>query len=104
MIVKLHPYGLPLSYLELLHDYLLNHKQRTKTNSKYSSLADILEGVPRGSILGPLFFNIFLCDFFIIIGTTYFVSCADDNAPYVVKNAIADVLHELETVSKKLFM
>ena len=90
--------------MELFHDYLLDRKQRTKVNSKYSSWADILEGVPQGSILGPLFFNIFLCDIFIIIDTTYFASYADHNTPYVVKNKITDVLHEFETVSKKLFM
>ena len=77
-IAKLHTYGISLSSLKLAHDYLLNRKQRTKVNSKFSSWADILEGVPQGSILGLLLFNIFLCDLFIIFGTTYFVSYADD--------------------------
>ena len=33
-----------------------------------------------------------------------FASYADNNTPYVVKNVIAEVLHELQTVSKNLFM
>ena len=86
--------------MKLIHDCLLNHKQRTKGNSKYSSWADILEGVPQGSILDPLLFNIFLCDLFIIIDTTNFASYADGNMPNIVKNIITEVLQELETVSK----
>ena len=54
--------------------------------------------------MGPLHFNIFLCDLFIIIDTTYFASYADDNKAYVIKNTIAEVLQESETVSKKLYM
>ena len=36
LIVKLHAYGLSLSSLKLIHDYLLDRKQRTEVNSKYS--------------------------------------------------------------------
>ena len=104
LIAKLHEYGLSLSSLELVHDYFLNRKQRTKFNSKYSSWADISEAVPHGSILGPLFFDRFLFDLFIIVDTTYFASYVVDNTPYVIKNTVTEVLHELETVSKKLFM
>ena len=54
LIAKLHAYGLSLSSLKLVDDYLLNRKQRAKVNSKFSSWADILKGVLQGSILGPL--------------------------------------------------
>ena len=62
LIAKLHTYGFSLNALRLVHSYLTNRKQRTKINNKYSSREEILFGVPQGSILGPLLFNIFLCD------------------------------------------
>ena len=103
MIAKLHAYGLSLLSLNPAHDYLLNRKQRTKINLKYNSYADVLKSF-LGSILGRLLYNIHN-DLFIINDITSFVSYADDNAPYVIKNTIiTEVLQELETVSKKLFM
>ena len=64
LLANLNAYGFSLPALRLVQSYLSNRKQRTKTNSEFSSWKEILFRVLQGSILGPLLFNIFLCDFF----------------------------------------
>ena len=81
LIAKLNVYGFSLTALKLVHNYLSNRKQRTKINSTYSSLLEIIFGVPQGSILGPLLFNIFSTSLFFIIEDTGIASYNDDNTP-----------------------
>ena len=64
IIAKLEAYGFHTDVLKLIHDYLSNGKQRVRVNDAYSSWKDIFYGIPRGTILGPLFFNIHICDLF----------------------------------------
>ena len=100
-IAKLNAYGLPT--LKLIKDYLQNTKQRTKTESSYSDWEDITSGVPRGSILGTVLFNIFLCDLFLEDENNYFPNNADDTTPYFVGSTTAEVLENLPCLTKKLF-
>ena len=103
LLAKLHAHGFSLSALRLIHSYLTNREQRTKINSNYSSWEEILLGVPQGSILGPLLFNIFLCDIFFVVSQTDFAAYADDNTPYVEGNNIDEVINMLENDSIQLF-
>ena len=63
LLAKLHAYGITYKSLKIL--YLTNRKQRVRIGNLYSSWYDILAGVPQGSILEPLLFNIFLSDLFL---------------------------------------
>ena len=67
LIAKLEAYGLDNGSLNLLLDYLSFRKQRTKVGSSYSIWSKIRRGIPQGSILDPLLFNIFINDMFMII-------------------------------------
>ena len=54
LIAKLNAYGLDSNSLNFINSYLKNRKQRTRINSSYSDFSEITDGVPQGSILGPL--------------------------------------------------
>lgn len=100
LIAKLYAYGFDLSSVRLLHSYLTGRKQRVKIDHVYSSWEEILFGVPQGSILGPLLFNIFVCDLFDFIDDSVNIgSYADDTTPYVSGKNTKEIIDALEKTS-----
>ena len=88
LIAKLNAYVFTLPAWKLILGYLSGWKQRTRVNNAYSTWFEILLGVPQGSILVPLLFNIFLTVLFLILNKIDIVNYADDNTPYISSNDV----------------
>ena len=65
-----------------MESFLSNTQQRTKINNTFSCYSEVIYRVSQGSVLGPLLFNIYICDTFFDIIECDIESYEDDNTPY----------------------
>ena len=102
LVAKLAAYGFDYQSLRIMESFLSNRQQRTKINNAFSRYSEIIYGVPQGSILGPLLFNIYICDIFFDIIECDIASYADDNTPYNFDFNLDNVISNLEKPTNSL--
>lgn len=103
LLTKLSRYGIRGITLDLLTSYLKGRTQIVKINNITSITCDIKQGVPQGSILGPLLFLVFANDLIHFLNNNFprihTICYADDTNILIVE----DDLDTLKTIAEDAY-
>ena len=103
LIAMLFWYGVSPTALNLIHSYLTNRTQRIKINNSYSRRSSIKYGVPQGSVLGLLLFNIYLIGLLCESESSNITNYADNTTPYACGENIRAALSQLQSLVYTFF-
>ena len=102
LLGKLEACGIRDNALNLLASYLADRKQTCQVNGKQSGLRSISCGIPQGSILGPLFFLVYINDLPNCLKHTTPRMFADDTSLTAYGKSIEEI--ELGLISQALML
>lgn len=103
LIKKLEYYGVRGVTLDIIKSYLNFRRQCVVINGKNSTVQPIRSGVPQGSILGPLLFNLYINDIVNISRSPSFIIYADDTSLFFSGTEIQELVFETNTTLQKLY-
>lgn len=101
VIAKMARIGFPRWITEWIASYLSGRSAFVVVNSARSRMFEISSGVPQGSVLGPLLFNVFVNDLCVLL-SSFKLSFADDLKLYRIIFSPADCVIMQEDVNSLL--
>ena len=99
LLAKLDAYGFSHESLCLIYSFLDNRHKRVKINGSFSTYKRFHLGVPQGSVLGSLFFNIYINDLLLSLVETDICNYANDTTIYACDKTLDSVVARLESDS-----
>ena len=99
LLAKLNAYGFDYKFIKLISSFLSSRKYRTKINSHFSKWKHLVIAVTQGSVLGPLIFNICMCDLSLFMSEFNVENYVDDTTLYACEKNLHDLQRKLEPES-----